>query len=116
MPEDYLAHNFKRHSATACMGGSVTSEIVRSQMYTDKVTGLSDNRPGGLVTNRKYPNMCIEFICPNIFFETIGNFLRDKNDFLVSTTFGVMNDQLPVLNITGSQFQNFPNTHTSTGH
>src|SRR5210317_1667465 len=108
MPEDYLAHNFKRHPATACMGGSVASEIVRSQMNTDKVTGPSDNRPGSLVTNRKYPHMGKDFIGTNNFFETIGHFLRNKNDFLFITAFGVMNNQFPVLNITGSQFQNFP--------
>jgi len=54
MPQDHLAHNFKRHSATACMGGSVTSEIVRSQMYTDKVAGLSES-------------LCIMFIDFNNF-------------------------------------------------
>jgi len=51
MPENYLTHDFNRHPATACMGGGIASEIVGSQMYSDQVTGLSDNHPS--VVSRK---------------------------------------------------------------
>ena len=48
MPEDHLAHYFKRNTAPACIGGSVASEIMRSQMYFYQVACLSYNIPGML--------------------------------------------------------------------
>jgi len=66
-------------------------------MYSNLVTCLSDNGPGSLVTDRKYPLVQIDIICPNIFFESIGHFLGNKNDVMFFAAFEVMNNQFAVL-------------------
>jgi len=41
MPEDHLAYDFKRNTASACVGGGVASEIMRSQVYSNQIVSVT---------------------------------------------------------------------------
>jgi len=52
----------------------------------------------------------------DIFSQAMGQLLRDKNDLGLPTTFGCLDADSSTVNIRGSQFKHFPNSHPSPCH
>ena len=52
----------------------------------------------------------------DIFLQLLGQLPRDENDLCLPAAFWVADSDLSVVNVTGGQAQNLPDSHTTPGH
>ncbi len=60
--------------------------------------------------------MRLNSLVPDILFESVGHFLWDEYVLPLFLAFGVSERQLSVLDVSGSQLQDFTDSHSASGH
>jgi len=94
----------------------MSSQIMRLQADSHEFPCLLHHDSRCRVGNGKNP--LLRFCSPlsDIFPQTMGQLLRDKNDLGLPTTLGCLDADSTRVNIRGSQFKNFPDSHPSPCH
>lgn len=62
------------------------------------------------------PLICLNSLGSNVFPETVGDLLGDKNNLMLFTTLWASEGELPVFNISGGQLQNLTDPHPTPSH
>ncbi len=94
----------------------MSSEIMGFQMDSNHLSPFIHNCSPGCIGYWKYP-----LIRPNpfpgyVFLETVRNLLRDEDNFPFLTALGGSESELPVLDVSGCQFQYFADSHPTPAH
>jgi len=94
----------------------MSSEIMRFQMDPNHLSCFIHNFSPSRIGYWKYP-----LIRPNpfpgyVFLETVGNFLRDEDNFPFLATLWGSEGELSILDVTGCQFQDLADPHPTPGH
>ena len=90
--------------------------ITRPQLDTDQTSGLFHDNPRRSICYREDHVIGLDLIFSNISLEPVSYFLREKNHLSLFAAFGVPDDYLPIFDISGNQFQNFPDSHAASCH
>jgi hypothetical protein len=56
------------------------------------------------------------FLISDVIFKPVSYLLRDENNLYPSATVGITEHKLSILNIPGSELQDFTNSHPTSGH
>jgi hypothetical protein len=116
MPEDDFANNLNWRSRSACMGGSVTPQIMGAQFDPDHLARLVDHYSGSVVGDRENTPLRFNVFFSDIFSESVCNFLRDVYDLGFSATFWLRQCDFAVFDINRSDLQHLPDSHAALGH
>ena len=91
-------------SGSGCMGGGMTSEIMRPQIHTHYLDRLVDHHPGSIIGDRENTLLGLNSFVLNIFSKSVCDFLGNVHDFGFPATFRIWQCDLAILNIDGSDF------------
>ena len=85
-------------------------------MNTDQITCFHNDCPCSLVGQRKDSFIWSDSFLLDIFFELVGDLLRDKDDLHLFPAFGVSEGQFSTVNIVGGELEHLADSHPTTGH
>ena len=85
-------------------------------MDADQFTGFFHDASGGTICYRESSGIGIDPIVTNIFLEPVGYFLWQENHLGLSAAFRFSDNDLPVFEIRGGEFQDLADSHTTPGH
>jgi len=94
----------------------MSPQIMGPQTDSDEFPCLFYNHSRRRVGNGKDPFLRFCSFLPDVFAQAMGQLLRDKNDLGLPTTLGCLDAYSSTVNIRGSQFKNFPDSHSSPCH
>jgi len=86
------------------------------QMDTNYLACLVHNLSSGRIGYRKDPLVSPNLFLGDVFLETVCNLLRDEDNFPFLSALGGSESELSVLDITGGQFQDLADPHSTSGH
>ena len=85
-------------------------------MLTSLPSGLCHHGPGRLIGNRENPIIGSLAVLIRIGAQTIRHFWGNEYDFVLIAAFGLLKDQLAILNVNQPQFQDLTDTHSAPRH
>jgi len=116
MPQNDLAHNLNRRSRSGGIGSRMSPQIMGPEADPNEFPCLLHHDSRCRVGNGKDPFLRFYPFLTDIFSQAMGQLLRDKNDLCLPTTFGCLDADSTPVNVRGSQFKHFPNSHPSPCH
>ena len=70
----------------------------------------------GRIGNREDPSVWLNSLLSDVFFETVSHFLWNEDDLRLMAAFRVPDDDLSVVDVSGSQPKNLSNSHPAPRH
>ena len=74
------------------------------------------NFSSGRIGYRKYPLIRSNSFPGYVFLEAVRNLLRDEDNFPFLAALGASERELSILDVSGCQFQDFADPHSTSGH
>jgi hypothetical protein len=108
MSQDYLAHNLNWRSRAARVDRRVPPQVMWLKVDFDQLPSLLHDRPGGSVCDRKNPPIGWNTLSPDIIFEPFSHLLRHERRLRFPPALRIIQGDLPVFNVPGSDFQDLP--------
>jgi hypothetical protein len=86
MPQDDFADNLYRCARPGCICCSVSSKIMRAQLYANQFPGFLHNVPGCYISDRKYPlgRLCLSL--QHVLMKAVCQLFRKINNFSFTAT------------------------------
>lgn len=116
MSQDHLTNDLNWCSGPGRVSGCMPSQIMRPQMDPYKNARLVYDFPRGWIGNREDPSIWLNSLLLDVFFKTMSHFLWNEDDLCLMTAFGIPDDDLSVLNVSGSQPKNLSDSHPAPRH
>jgi len=114
--ENDLAHDLDRRSRSGGIGSRMSSQIMGLQADSYEFTCFLHYDSRRRVGNGKNPFLPFCSPLTDIFPQAMGQLLRDKDDLGLPTTLGCLDADSTPVNVRGSQFKHFPDSHPSPCH
>ena len=116
MAKDDLGDDFNRGSGPARVRRRVPSQIMGTETNANPFAGVPHDHPGSRVTYREDAILGCDPLVANVCFEAFRHLLGNEDHFFLPAAFRLPEDQPPVLNVPGREFQGFAHAQTTTGH
>jgi len=98
------------------MCGSMPPQVVGPQMDTHQLACLVNDCSCSLIGQFKDLLIRLNAFFFSIGLQTISDFLGDKDDLGLLTTFGISEDEFPAINIPGTKLEHLADSHPAAGH
>jgi hypothetical protein len=116
MAKDDFGDDFNRGSGPARVRGCVPSQIMGTEPNANPFAGISHDHPGGRVADRKDAILGWNRLVSNVLLESLRHLLGNEDHLFLAAAFRRPQDQPPILNVPGREFQRFTHAQTAPGH